>query len=270
MGRAHYVYLYRSASDPGRVRYVGYGENLERALADRPDNPAFTGWLERGNHQVEVAGPYGDEDVARQVEASLISAIDPEFNRVAGSGPKFVPLGVPPELKERPTLDPLALSELGRRTGGALLVYLAPGTQLSDGREKYDPAYPADEVIVSNIEGVWDLGRHLDEWRRRPDQGPQVLLGIYGPKPARRFVVAATRIATSRWGSPELEVPDQGRWRVPLADPGDLDACELRGRRVGGVKFSNLAHLLHIWVDGSGRVRHPLRPVDVEPRGDAP
>jgi hypothetical protein len=256
MSAGHYVYLYRSAGAPGRVRYVGYGESLPRALADRPD-PAFAGWLEQGNYQVEVAGPYGDEDVARQVEASLISAIAPEFNRVAGTGPKFAPLGVPPELGERPASDPLSLGELGRRSGGALLVYLAPGTQLSDGRAKYDPAEPDDEVIVSNIEGVWDLGRHRDEWRRQPDQGPQLLLGIYGPKPARRFVVAAARIASSRWGSPELEVPDQGRWRVPLADPGDLDACGLRGRRVRNVKFGYFAHLLHIWVDGSGHVRHP-------------
>jgi len=254
---AYYVYLYRSIA--GVPKYVGYGMSVERALthAGHSHNDALRSWLTRGEFDLSVAGPYRDEAEGKRVEAALISALRPEFNRAPGDGPKFVPLGVPPELSDRPTHDPLALADIGRLTGGALLVYLAPGDLLGDGRRKFDPAHPDDAIVVSNIEGNWDIRRHRDDWTADPASGPQVLVGIHGKNVAHRFIAGAAQIDTSAWFRSDLEDPDRPRWRVPLHQPVDLDVNELRGRRVTDVKFGQFSWQLHIWVDGSGVKRHP-------------
>lgn len=112
--------------------YVGYGTSVDRALAQERDNDKFVKWLEKQDFDLSVAGPYGSAERGKEVEAALISAIAPEFNRAPGEGPKFRPVGVPPELADRTTLPALSLSEIGKRTGGALLVYLASGDYLKD------------------------------------------------------------------------------------------------------------------------------------------
>lgn len=255
MSDGHYVYLYRSLS--GVPKYVGYGMNVDRSLshAGHSHNDDLRRWLERGDFNLTVAGPYRDAAEGKHVEAALISALNPEFNRSPGEGPRFLPLGVPPELGERPTESPLTLAEIGRVTGGALLVYLAPGDFLRDGRKKYDPAAVNDEVVVANIEGFWDLARHREEWTAAT--GPKVLVGIHGKNVKHRFVAGACRIDTTRWFADELEVPERHRWRVPLVSRHELDVERLRGRRVEGVKFGQFSWQLHIWVDGDGNQRHP-------------
>jgi len=51
----HYVYVYRDAS--GKVRYVGYGARLDRAVSrDRSDR--VVEFLAQGKFRIEVAGPY--------------------------------------------------------------------------------------------------------------------------------------------------------------------------------------------------------------------
>lgn len=252
-----YVYLYRSAS--GVPKYVGYGMSVERALAHAgaSHNAALRAWLDEERFDLSVAGPYRDEAEGKAVEAALISALRPEFNRAPGDGPKFVPIGVPPELSDRPAEPPLSLERLGEMTGGALLVYLAPGDVLPDGRTKYDPARPSDSVVVANMEGVWDLSRHLDDWRRAPNDSPRVLVGVHGKRVSHRFIVGATEIQVDRWGASDLEVPHSRRWRVPLVDRSWLDAFALRGRRVDGVRFGQFSWQLHIWVDATGKQRHP-------------
>jgi len=254
----HYVYLYRS-SPYGPVKYVGYGMSVERAISHvgRSHNPDLRTWLEVGSFDLTVAGPYRDEHEAKCVEAALISALAPEFNVAVGDGPKFVPLGVPPELSDRPAMPPLSLADIGRATGGALLVYLAPGDLLSDGRKKFDPAHPDDDVIREQTEGVWDLGRHRNEWLDRPGTAPKILLGIHGRNVEHRFIAAAAEIDPARWFAKDLEVPARKRWKVPLAEPVHLDAHGLRGRRVSNVRFGQFSSRLHIWVDGDGIVRHP-------------
>lgn len=244
--------------------YVGYGHNVERAISHTggSHNVRLKSWLKREKFDLRVAGPYATEGEAKLVEAALISGIEPRFNVAAGEGPKFVPLGVPPHLHERPQMEQLALSEIGRLTGGALLVYLAPGAFLRDGRKKFDPAHPSDEDAVSNIEQRWQLGRLIDGWQRQPDKAPKVLLGIHG-KVGHRFIVAALEIDRDRWSEADLLCPTNPgrphRWRVPLRDRRELDVQGLRGRRVQNIKFGQFSHQLHIWVDGNGRRQHPVK-----------
>jgi len=258
VSQQNYVYLYRTLT--GGAMYVGYGHNVERALTHSggSHNHPLQEWLSRNDFDLRIAGPYSSETEAKAVEAALISALKPRFNVAPGDGPQFVPVGVPSDLWERPQAAPASLGEIGRITGGALLVYLAAGDFLSDGRKKFNAAMPSDGDAVSNIQGVWDLDSLLGGWRSDPDGGPKVLLGIHGPV-KHRFVVGALDIDARRWGAAELRAEERRRWRVPLIDTSNLDACELRGRRVEGVRFGQFSHQLHIWVDADGEVRHPIK-----------
>ncbi len=80
------MYLYRSAS--GVPKYVGYGMNVDRALAHAgaSHNAALRAWLDEEQFDLSVAGPYRDETEGKAVEAALISALRPEFNRRRAKG----------------------------------------------------------------------------------------------------------------------------------------------------------------------------------------
>jgi hypothetical protein len=256
MSGNHFVYLYRSLA--GVAKYVGYGADVKRAMshAGASHNHELKQWLEADRFDVTIAGPYSSESEAKKVEAALISAMKPEFNKSPGDGPTFLPIGVPPELAARPTLQPLTLEEIGRCTGGALLVYLAGGDFLSDGRPKFDPANPDNDVVVGDMEAWWDLRSVRDQWLEHPASSPRVLIGVHG-KVKHRFIAAATLIDSNRWTDVSLYNADRRRWKVPLLEPVEFDAYELRGRRVSGIKFGQFSWALHLWVDGSGNVRHP-------------
>lgn len=260
----HYVYLYRAAG--GAPKYVGYGHHLTRALshAEHSHNERLREWLTHGRFDLTVAGPYRDEAEAKAVEAALISALGPEYNVAPGDGPRFVPVGVPPALAGRTALAALEEHELGVLTRGALVVYLAPGDFLSDGRRKYDAADPRDTDVLSNMRGYWDLAKHASEWAAHPDLGPQVLIGVHGRNVAHRFIVGAAAIDTSRWGDQALYLPERRRWQVPLLEPINLDVGGLRGRRVAGLRFGQFSWQLHKWIDQEGRVRHPVPRRDQE------
>lgn len=252
----HYVYLYQTPQ--GRVVYVGYGRRTSRAMAHpQSGHPTFRRWLSRNTHEVRIAGAYRDAREAKAVEAALISALDPEFNRAPGHGPRFIPLGVPLALARRAQLRPLTLPEIGRRSRGALLVYLAPGDLLPDGRRKFDPAHPSDDEAVRNTERWWQIGRLQERWADEPGDTPNTIIGVHG-RIRHRFIVASLKVDKKSLGHPDLRSPrNPGRWRVPLADREEPDHAQLRGRRVEGVMFGRLAHQLHIWVDRAGIIRHP-------------
>lgn len=241
--------------------YVGYGNTTQRALTHSKGshNLQLKHWLKKGHFDLRIAGPYASEKEAKAVEAALISSMHPRFNIAPGDGPKFLPVGVPPHLWERPAMKPLTLRELGIKGKGVLLVYLSPGDYLRDGRRKFDPAQPSDRTAFENIEKNWDLAPLIEIWRRSPDLMPKAILGIHG-KVGHRFVVGSLEInqdqlcnsrnrrRAARWARP--------RWRVPVLDPMNLDHAAMRGRRVEGVRFGQFSHQLHIWIDASGRRRH--------------
>jgi hypothetical protein len=253
----HFVYIYRSRS--GAIKYVGYGAEVSRAMSHSggSHNDHLREWLAEGKFDLNIAGSYRDEQEGKAVEAALISALSPEFNRSPGQGPKFVPVGVPPELGDRQSLEPLTASDIGLLCGGALIVYLAPGDFLKDGRRKFDPATPLDADVVSNVEGMWDLGKHIKDWAAAPAEAPQVVVGVHGRNPKHRFIVGALAIDGSQWAQEEFFVKDRNRWRVPLQDPSNLDVAELRGRRVSDIKFGQFSWQLHQWIDADGVQKHP-------------
>ena len=254
----HFVYLYQSPA--GRVVYVGYGRKARRSMSHpQSGHPEFRKWLRTNNHEVRIAGAYRDAAEAKSVEAALISALEPRFNRAPGDGPRFIPLGVPLELADRARLKPLTLEQIGRRARGALLVYLAPGDLLPDGRRKFDPSQPSNDDAVRNTERWWQIGNLQNRWSENPRETPNRIIGIHG-RIGHRFIVASLKIDRSRLGDVLLKSPNRaGRWQVPLEDRDDLDSASLRGRRVDGVEFGRMAHQLHIWVDHQGTVRHPSR-----------
>lgn len=258
MAREHFVYLYRSLQ--GEPVYVGYGHEVHRALhhTGASHNADLKRWLARNKFDLQIAGPYTNEREAKAVEAALISSLNPRFNRSPGDGPKFTPVGVPSALWDRPLMPEMSLRQIGLKAGGALLVYLAPGDFLRDGRRKFNAATPSDRDAVSNIEKNWDISRLVELWRKNPKLIPNAIVGIHGPVD-HRFIVGALEIdkerlcqsrnqrTADRWPRP--------RWKVPLVDISDLDVGDLRGRRVKDIRFGQFSHQLHIWVDAQGRRR---------------
>ena len=255
----HFVYIYRTGAG-STIVYVGYGKRSQRATTHPggSHNGALKRWTHEHGYQIEVAGPYGSEKIARQVEAALISAVKPEFNKVGGDGNKFVPVGVPPELSDRTVKPALTLKEIGVKTNGALLVYLAPGDKLKDGRRKFDAIHPADSDAVSNIRKAWEIGPLLRVWESKPELRPWAVIGVHGP-PKHRFVAGALAIDRKFLGDAATRElgRSRGRWEIPIRDESNLDYRSLRGRRLENVRFGAWSHQLHIWVDGNGRVRHP-------------
>jgi len=262
----HFVYQYLDRSS-GATVYVGYGMATDRALshAKTSHNDGLRAWLEKGEFELRIAGPYASKQEGFAVEAALISAISPKFNKHPGNGPKFRPLGVPEELADRPSMTPLTVDEIGAQAGGALIVYIAPGTtMMPDGRPKYDPAHPDPATVAIDVEAWWQVDRHLKDWAAHPDAGPQVLVGAYG-RPGHRFVIGAYAIDTSRWGKDrDTNTDSRGRWRIPLVDKTQQDAANLCGRRIESLKFGQFPSSHYKWVADDGTVRWPL-PKDTTP-----
>lgn len=206
------VYLYRGQGS-AQIRYVGKGASPERALQHTggSHNPGLRALIETGEYVLEVAGPYPSPAEAALVEAALISALSRSgtqaalVNEAAGAGPKFRPLGVPGELADRPLQPPLTLGELGRITGGALVVRNSFGPDLADGRPRLDPfSQQQDDVIVDNLVRSWLLERVLPAWVTDPSSRPFVLLGAAGPPridmSQERCRSTGTSSATNRCG----------------------------------------------------------------------
>jgi hypothetical protein len=266
-----YVYLYRDGKH--RPVYVGRGERITRAESHMggTHNAGLAALIASGKFSVEAAGPYGDEHIAKAVEAALISALDgsPGFaNDAPGEGPRFAPLGVPARLAARLNEPRLSLAQLGQLGGeqfggGILLVRLRSGGAFASdaARAKYDPAAPDDAVVFENTIRWWWLRDLVAHWKANPSDTPAVVASLAGP-PERRYIAGAVRVdREGAWDSgndPDYEVP-----AVTASASGiDVDTCQLRGRLVDGALFSNRSQDLFIWVDANGVVRHaPARPL---------
>ena len=255
----HFVYLYRDLE--GRPVYVGRGGEISRAEghAVGTHNSGLAELIAKNAYTLEIAGPYGSLEMSAAVESALISALripaTPRLTNVApGDGPKFVPLGVPLALAERGASPPVSIEDLGRMTGGILLVRQSSSGvfSLDADRAKYDPAHLDDQVVRENIVRYWKLAQLLRLWTKT-GEWPPVIAGLAGPT-KRRYVTGALRTV---WGE---EFPLTHQFGFEVGVTGELDAFDLRGRRVENARFGqfNIAH--HIWVDGDGGVRYMVRP----------
>jgi hypothetical protein len=261
--KQHYVYIYRD--DQQRARYVGRGTSVSRAEhhVDSTHNAGLRSLISSGKYSIEVAGPYRDLREVAAVESALISALvlraTPDLsNKGLGDGPTFRPLGVPSRVAQRLGLDELTLGQLGRQTGGALIVRLGSGSlfKRDPTRPRFDPAAVDDEVIAENLRQWWQLSSLTPGWIDHPSTSPRVLIGL-GGRLDRRYVVAASAINTKGWASAERK----GRsWSVPVRNRTSLDTGSLRGRKVRDARFAQGRHHHFIWVDGRGVVRYQAGP----------
>ncbi|MBD5383014.1 hypothetical protein ACR8AL_11750 [Clavibacter sepedonicus] len=253
-GSGSYVYLYRTIGAAGKPKYVGYGTTPARALthSSGSHNTALEDWIGQGDYALEIAGPFANESTGHEVEAALISALKPEFNVASGDGHAFVPLGVPPELAERISIAPVDEAALARQAGGALIVYLAAGKVMRDGRAMADPSNPDETVIAADAEAWWQINRHMAGWRERPEETPRTLVAVHGPRPRSRFVIGAFTIDVDRLLLGAEDLRDGSLWKIPLINRTDADAAGLRGRKLTESTFGQGRHRVYHWVGADG------------------
>lgn len=249
----YYVYLYVNPSAK-KVMYAGYGTAANRA---HPEGHNERVLAESGKFSIEISEPYRDEEEARNVEAALIYALKPEWNKIEGTGKKFRPFGVPKELISRRTEESLTIADIGKKTGGALIVLSSEKAEMKTDVSKLSPTNFDDQVIIENIREYWYLKKYKDEWQQNPSSAPRVLVGVQGPSKGGRIVVASLDIDQSGWANTPLapHKTDRPLHRVPLIENSSLDVGEIRGRLVTDAKFQ-VGTLTYIWVDGHGQVRH--------------
>jgi hypothetical protein len=252
-----YVYLYRSTGTQQKAKYVGYGRKPARALSHAAEshNDALRAWLERGDYSLEIAGPYADERTGMEVEAALISALAPEFNKAVGNGHRFLPLGVPAGLADRIGIAPVHEGELAQKAGGALFVYLAAGDVMADGRIMADPSNPDEKIIAADAEAWWQIDRHLDEWEAEPASAPRALVAVHGPHTRARFVIGSFEIDVERLLTRDPDFKQGALWKIPLVNRDDADFAALRGRKLTHISFGQLRHQMYHWVDERGETR---------------
>lgn len=248
-----FVYLYRDAGTE-RIRYVGYATNADRAFTDG-HNELVEGALDRGEvFDIMIAGPFRDEAEARNVEACLVSAIGPELNKIDQPGVKFRPLGVPAALADRRIQPRLGIHEIGRVTGGALVVICSLTSTLKSGMKKVSPTNFTDDVVFANIQDHWNVKKFKDGWSKDRDTSPRVLVAVQG-KPTDRIVIGSALISPDGWEETPAAPWDKNVHRIPLDHSAGLDNFDLRGRRVD-VKFGAGSGNTIMWVDGTGYVHH--------------
>ena len=248
-----FTYIYRSPAN-GKILYAGFATDITR-VHEIAHNKNVSENL--GKFEILISGPYRDEAEARNVEAALISAIDPEWNEVQGTGHKFRPFGVPPELVIRRTEPDLGVSEIGKITGGAIIVLSQESAVLKHNVQKLTPNLFEDGVVLGNIREYWNIKKYIDEWSGSYDLSPKVLVGVQGPI-GSRLIVGSVNIDTAGWLDTPVADHDKNVHRIPTMVDSSLDCYELRGRKTSNVKFGQ-SSLTWIWVDGNGIVRHGIK-----------
>ena len=142
---------------------------------------------------------------------------------------------------------------IGREAASVLFVYVGD-EDFDDDRPGYNPAKPPkDQQILNRMDRWWQIGRHLEGWCKDPSQSPIVLIGLAG-RPSHRFIIGAVKIDRERLG---LAKKEAGLYSTPTKGPRDLDAFELRGRRISpeaNLKFGALASQFFIILERSGDI----------------
>jgi hypothetical protein len=256
----HYVYVYRDGR--GKVRYVGYGSRLDRAVSRNRSEP-MREFLHQGKYTIEIAGPYGSKDVGLAVETALISLLQPDLNSSRAPGPsrfRFRPLGIPEPFAERLSAAPLTEADLARIGDGDACPFLFVPINSRDFHNEVDPrpgysldAVPSDSEILARLDRWWQIGRYVDVWRADPRQSPRTLVGVTGP-PTHRIIIGAVSIDPAGWRSAQ---PDFGRlYQVPTLPTPRLDAHGLRGRLISpsaNIRFGAVRSQHFVILDCAGR-----------------
>jgi hypothetical protein len=252
----YFCYIYRQARD-GRIIYVGYATDASRAYTDG-HNERVTRFVSSGEkYEISVSGPYRDEQEARNVEAALVSAIDPDFNLIDQPGMRFRPLGIPEELAQRSREERLDAHEIGRKTGGCIIVYCNLTSELMSGDAKVGPTSFSDDTIFNNIKGHWGVKKFLDIWGNNPTQSPTTLVAVQG-NPIDRIVIGSAHIDINGWANASPAPWDARFYEIPLLVEKGLDACELRGRKVD-IKFGAGTTNSTMVIDHTGLALHGYR-----------
>ena len=238
---SHFVYIYRDQSN--KARYVGYGENSQRALSHMTDthNVALETLLANESLKLEIAGPFANKETALAVETALISALMPDANIARGETThRFRPIGVPLQYAERIALPPLSREELlnilqGQKSPNFLCVLVQNiDFEREDGtiRRGYEPSNPpSDCEILERVKRWWQLRLKLEIWCENADESPAILLGIHG-KPGAQFIIASLFTDRKNWQNAVAKPGNSSRFEVPVLETPALDALKLRGRRI--------------------------------------
>ena len=249
----YFTYVYRNPEN-GKILYAGFATDITRVHEIAHNKNVSEN---SGKFEILISGPYRDKIEALNVEAALISAIDPEWNEVSGAGHQFRPFGVPPELVIRRTEPPLSVSEIGKITGGAIIVLSQESAVLKHNVQKLTPNLFEDGVVLGTIREYWKIKKYLNEWSCNNDLSPKVLVGVQGPI-GSRLIVGAVNIDIDGWMDTPTADHDKNVHRIPTITNSSLDCHELRGRKTSNVKFG-MSSLTWIWVDGNGIVRHGIK-----------
>jgi len=256
MSEKYFCYVYRRP-ETGKVLYVGYATDASRAYTDG-HNERVAHFVGSGQaYEISISGPYRDEEEARNVEAALVSILNPEFNKINQPGVKFRPLGVPQDCATRRTEPVLNAHEIGRMMGGCIIVFCNLTSQLKSGQLKVGPTSFSDEVILENIKGHWAVKKFIASWSSNPDSSPKYLIAVQGPL-KDRIVIASVGIDALGWSKTPSAPWDPHLYEVPLRSDGDLDAKSLRGRRVD-IKFGAGTVNCTMVIDETGLVLHGYR-----------
>ncbi|MCG9755436.1 hypothetical protein L1D40_09445 [Shewanella insulae] len=233
----HFVYIYKGSR--GEIHYVGYGKEDVRAVShqSKTHNSELAKLIKTNKFSLEIAGPFEDERMARAVESALISAIDPFCNKKQEKKEwRFRPIGVTPSLAERPTERPLNRKDFLGSEGTTLFVRIS-AKDFADRKGYSLSSPPSDKAVMERVQKYWQLGRYLPDWIESPEASPSLLIGVTG-SPGSQMVIASMEIDTTQWDN--LEIGKGGLIQIPLKDQSELDALNLRGRRIdiaAGLKF---------------------------------
>lgn len=256
MSENYFCYIYRRP-DNGRVLYVGYATDASRAYTDG-HNEHVADFVSSGQaYEISISGPYRDEEEARNVEAALVSVLNPEFNKINQPGVKFRPLGIPQECATRRNERVLNAHEIGRIVGGCIIVFCNLTSQLKSGKSKVGPTSFSDDVVLENIKGHWAVRKFIPSWSSNPYSSPKCLIAVQGPV-KDRIVIASVQIDELGWSETPAAPWDPHLHEIPLRSDGDLDAKSLRGRRVD-IKFGAGTPNCTMVVDNTGLVLHGYR-----------
>lgn len=165
------------------------------------------------------------------MEAALISALAPAFNRI--TPPVFRPIGVPGALMHRQCEDPLSMEKVRRITGGAIFVRVKRGNHHIT--PHLDLTAPTDTAITAHSRAWWHLGEAPSRWEADPASSPRALIAVAGPPSSARYILAAYLIDAYGWRTARRS---GSLWEVPLQAGTSLDTFALRGRRLPDVRFS--------------------------------